>query len=185
MATSAGDGVDEAEDAAGEAAALRPLVHTAAAMDQEAIRDCVAAEFPGVDIEIGSQERGSPEVAWGDTFFIYDPNREFEGSRRFPFATIVTKDYGEFDNASNLNREGVFRLNIGVSKETYERLFPDEVPYDFTSLDTLMPHPVYGQYHFVCVVNPSDTTFETLKPLLVEAYEIAVKRAQPRIPKKK
>ena len=43
-----------------------------------------------------------------------------------------------------------------------------------------MPHPVYGPNHFVCVLNPGDTTFETVKPLLREAYEIAVKRAQQR-----
>ena len=29
-----------------------------------------------------------------------------------------------------------------------------------------MPHPVYGPNHWVCVLNPSDTTFENLKPLL-------------------
>lgn len=153
-------------------------------MDEDVIRRYIADTFAGVDIEIGSQEGGAPEIAWGDTFFIYDPKREFEGSRRFPFATIVTKDYGEFDNASRLNREGVFRLNIGVSKETYDRLFPEERTYDFAALDTLMPHPVYGKNHFVCVLNPSDPTFETLKPLLAEAYEIAVKRAQPRVSKK-
>jgi len=43
-----------------------------------------------------------------------------------------------------------------------------------------MPHPVYGPNHFVCVLNPSDATFDAIKPLLKEAHEIAVKRAQPR-----
>jgi len=128
-------------------------------------------------VEIGSREAGSPEIAWGDTFFIYDPNREFEGPRRFPFATIVIKDYGDFDNASQLDRPGVFRLNIGVSKNTYQRLFPDEAEHDFTALDRLMPHPVYGRNHFVCVLNPSDSTFERLKPLLAEAHAIAKRRA--------
>lgn len=45
-----------------------------------------------------------------------------------------------------------------------------------------MPHPVYGRNHFVCVLNPSDSTFETVKPLLSEADQIAVKRAAPRTP---
>ena len=149
-------------------------------MDEDAIRRYVESTFRGVDIQVASAEDGAPEIAWGDTFFIYDPQRNFEGTRRFPFATIVTKDYGDFDNASNLNRPGVFRLNIGVSKETFGRLFPENDERDFTALDVLMPHPVYGVNHWVSVLNPSDATFETLKPLLSEAYDIAVRRARPR-----
>lgn len=149
-------------------------------MDQESIRQAISTSFSGVDVQIASPENGAPEMAWGDTFFIYDPNRDLEATRRFPFATIVTQDYGEFDNASNLNRPGIFRLNIGVSKETFAALFGDERTHDFTALDVLMPHPIYAANHFVCVLNPSDSTFESVRPLLREAYEIAVKRAQPR-----
>lgn len=153
-------------------------------MDEESIRRYVATTFDGINVMIGSPEAGSPELAWGDTFFIYDPERNLPDSRQFPFATIVNKDYGEFDNASNLNRDGVYRLNIGVSKETFERLFPEASHHDFSALDMLMPHPIYAQYHFVGVLNPGDTTFEELKPLLSEAYEIAVRRAQPRSSRK-
>ena len=149
-------------------------------MEQDAIREYVASAFEGVDVQIASEADGAPEIAWGDTFFIYDPDRTFEGTRRFPFATIVTKDYGEFDNKSNLDRPGVFRLNIGVSKKTFASMFPSEAGHDYTSLDVVMPHPVYGSNHWICVLNPSSSTFESLKPLLVEAYEIAVQRAQPR-----
>jgi hypothetical protein len=145
-------------------------------MDQAAITHFVATTFAGVDTEVGSEEAGSPEVAWGDTFFIYDPHRNLAGSMRFPFATIVTKDYGDFDNASNLDRPGVFRLNIGVSKETYASLVDDGAEHDFTALDQLMPHPVYGRNHWICVLNPSEATFETLKPLLREAYDRVVDR---------
>jgi hypothetical protein len=148
-------------------------------LDEAAITRYIET-MPGVDVVVGSREAGSPEIAWGDTFFIYDPNRDLSDTRRFPFATIVTKDYGEFDHASALDRLGVFRLNIGVSKETFAKLFDSAEPFDFTALDRLMPHPVYGTNHFVCVLNPSDSTFDAIKPLLVEAYEIAVKRAAPR-----
>lgn len=103
-------------------------------------------------------------------------DRTLEGSRRFPFATIVTHDYGDFDNVSDLTRSGVFRLNIGVSKETYQLLFDASRQYDFGALDQLMPHPVYGRNHWICVLNPSDSTFETVRPLLADAYDIAVKR---------
>jgi hypothetical protein len=149
-------------------------------VDEASITRYIANTFKGVDVEVGSRESGAPELAWGDTFFIYDPERNLEGARRFPFATIVTKDYGDFDNLSKLDRPGVFRLNIGVSKETYGKLFDGDAEYDFTALDQLMPHPVYGRNHFVCVLNPSDSTFDELKPLLKEAYEIAVKRGGPR-----
>jgi Family of unknown function (DUF6194) len=75
----------------------------------------------GVDVVAASREGGAPEIAWGDTFFICDPDRNLDEPRRFPFATIVTKDYGDFDNASNLDRPGMFRLNIGVSKQTFAK----------------------------------------------------------------
>jgi hypothetical protein len=145
-------------------------------MDQAAIRRYIATTFAGVDAFIGSEEAGSPELAWGDTFFIYDPHRTLKGAKRFPFATIVTKDYGDFDNASNLDRPGVFRLNVGVSKETYTSLFDAAGDHDFTALDVLMPHPVYGPNHWVSVLNPSEATFEELEPLLREAYDRAVSR---------
>ena len=145
-------------------------------MDQAAITELITTMFDGVDVVVGSQEGGSPEISWGDSFFIYDPDRSLEDSRRFPFATMVTKDYGEFDNASNLDRPGVFRLNVGVSRETYRSLFDAHDEYDFTALDRLMPHPVYGRNHWVCVLNPSEATLDRLKPLLAEAYDRAVKR---------
>jgi hypothetical protein len=145
-------------------------------MDQAAITRFVSTTFPGVDVAVGSAEAGSPEIAWGDTFFIYDPDRNLEGARRFPFATIVTKDYGDFDDASDLDRSGVFRLNIGVGRETYDSLFEPGAEHDFTALDRLMPHPVYGRNHWVCVLNPSEATFELVEPLLREAYERAVER---------
>jgi hypothetical protein len=144
-------------------------------VDQDAIRRFVTATFPGVDVVIGSEQAGSPEIAWGDTFFIYDPERILEGSRQFPFATIVTKDYGDFDNASNLDRPGVFRLNVGVSRETFASLFAAGAEHDYTALDRLMPHPVYGANHWVSVLNPSDATVAALRPLLQEAYDRAVR----------
>jgi Family of unknown function (DUF6194) len=145
-------------------------------MDEASVTQYIATTFAGVDVVVASQELGAPEVSWGDTFFIHDPDRTLDAARRFPFATIVTKDYGDFDNASDLNRPGVFRLNIGIGKETYKSLFDAGRDHDFAALDQLMPHPVYGRNHWVCVLNPSDSTFETLKPLLAEAHGIAVGR---------
>jgi hypothetical protein len=48
--------------------------------------------------------------------------------------------------------------------------------HDFTALDQLMPHPVYAPQSWVSVLNPSEATFQTVQPLLAEAYELAVRR---------
>lgn len=149
-------------------------------MDEAEITRYISTVLPGVDVVVASREGGAPEIAWGDSFFIYDPDRNLDDVRRFPFATIVTKDYGDFDNASNLDRPDVFRLNIGVSKETYATLFGDGHEHDFTVLDTLIPHPVYGRNNWVSVLNPTESTFESIKPLLREAHAIAVKRVERR-----
>lgn len=149
-------------------------------MDQDTIRRHIVETYEAVDVQIAGPGDGSPEIAWGDTFFICDPRDDLEGARRFPFATIVTKDYGDFDNRSNLDREGVFRLNVGVSPETFDRLFGEQQAHDYAALDTLMPHPVYAEQHWLCVLNPTGATLKALKPLLDEAYAIARRRAEPR-----
>ena len=155
-------------------------------MDETAITQYITDTFDGVDLDVASRESGAPEVAWGDRFFFYDPDRIIPPDRRMPFATIVTKDYGDFDCASDLNRPGVFRLNLGVGKQTYQSLFGAPRPaadadgeresgYDFTALDLLLPHPVYGRQYWVCILNPSTATFEAVvRPLLAEAYDRAV-----------
>jgi hypothetical protein len=51
---------------------------------------------------------------------------------------------------------------------------------DFATLDKLIPHPVYGRNHWVSVLNPSESTFESIKPLLHEARAIAIKRVEKR-----
>jgi len=138
-------------------------------MDETSIREYIIGTFAGVDVV----------DAMGASFFFFDPEH------MFPFATIVTSD--EHDQASNLSRPSVFRLNIGVSKQTFQSLFgPGAAPsadggaedgYDFTALDRIMPHPVYGKMYWVCVLNPSDETFETkVRPRLTEAYELAVSK---------
>jgi len=144
-------------------------------VDQDAIRSFIASEFPNVADQVASPDDGSPEVAWGDTFFMHH-----DDEHHFPFATIVTKDYGDFDNLSNLDRPDVWRLNFGVSKETFDRLFPAGQNYDFAASDVLMPHPVYGPNHFVCILNPSDASFQEIRPLLDEAYRIASGRVERR-----
>jgi hypothetical protein len=47
--------------------------------------------LPGVVVVTASEATGAPEVAWGDSFFICDPDGDSPTDRRMPFATIVTK----------------------------------------------------------------------------------------------
>ncbi len=120
--------------------------------------------------------------AWGNTFFYYNPDDA--RPNEIYFASLKSDD-DDYDNASDLNRPGVFRLNIGVGKDTYFSLFdarpdlPDaeghfDAAYDFTALDRLLPHPIYGRQYWLCVLNPGPATWESLRPLLDEAYTLAV-----------
>jgi hypothetical protein len=116
-------------------------------------------------------------VNLGYTFFIY------RDDDMLPFATIASTG-NEYEKISKLDRPGVYRVNIGVSRETFKSLFgtnkPDVSAYDFTALDTIMPHPDYSAQSFICVLSPSEVTFERIKPLLAEAYDIAVKKYNQR-----
>jgi hypothetical protein len=130
-------------------------------MDETAISRYITETFDGVETISMT----------GNTFFFYGPEH------KFPFVTLVTND--EYDNDSDLQRPGVFRLNIGVRKPTFQALFATDTAHDpdFTALDRLLPHPVYGKMFWVSILNPSTTTFtSSVQPLLAEAYEIAVAR---------
>lgn len=105
----------------------------------------------------------------GDTYYFVGPDHTF------PFATLVTGD--RHDTVSNLDRPGVYRLNVGVSKPTFQSLFPAKpTEPDYAALDQILPHPVYGKMYWVCVLNPSEATFERVKALLTEAHETAMKQ---------
>ena len=92
------------------------------------------------------------------------------------FATIVTTD--EHDSASNLSRDGVFRLNIGVSRPTFERLAGGQVEPDYTALDTFLPHPVYAKQLWISILNPSEATFRNVVlPLIDEAHARLARRS--------
>lgn len=109
--------------------------------------------------------------------------------QRMPFATIVTSN--AHDRASDLDRPGVFRLNIGVPREAYEARFgpppsgpitaePVDTGHDYTARDVLMPHPIYASLGWVCIVSPKEATLEALRPLLADAHRIALKRQRRR-----
>ncbi|GAB2615689.1 DUF6194 family protein [Kribbella endophytica] len=114
-------------------------------------------------------------TANGDTFWIYDPAADLPPERQMPWATLVTSDV--YDSASNLDRPGVERLNLGLPKADYLELFPsvpDDV--DYTALDVVLPHPVYAPQYWICVVSPSEATLKELEPLTELAYRFAVRK---------
>lgn len=87
------------------------------------------------------------------------------------FATIVTTDEHDVGTPSNLAREGAFRLNIGLDKESFERVVGSAIATDYSLLDVVLPHPVYAKQRWLCVLNPSRQTFdEIVKPLVAEAH---------------
>ena len=145
------------------------------------------ADLPGVTVVTASEAGGAPKAAWGDSFFFYDPDGD-EAARKFPFATIVTKDYDGFDMASNLNRQGIYRLNVGVGRIRFEELVgysPAQHPsheedFDYTTLDCLLPHPAYAAQAWVSVLNPGDKTGGLARSLIVEAHGRAAQRHRPR-----
>lgn len=129
-------------------------------MDETALTLYITGAFEGVETQTVDD----------NTFFFYG------AERMFPFATLVTNDLN--DDASNLSRPSVYRLNIGIGKHTFRSLLGGSTAadaYDFTALDQIMPHPVYGKMYWVCILNPSAATFEnTVRPLLAEAYALDV-----------
>jgi hypothetical protein len=143
-------------------------------MNEAEITRYITETFPGVDLVVAS----------GNTFFFYNPDPREPPDHRFPIVTLVTND--EYDQFSNLSRPSAFRLNIGISKQTYRALFgaptaadgagnKSDSGYDFTTMNQVMPHPIYGRQYWVCVLNPSRATFQSaVQPLLAEAYDLAV-----------
>lgn len=119
--------------------------------------------------------------SWGEKGIFYNPNKTLK--RGVYVLTVKEKD-GDNDKASNLDREGVYRVNLGVRKNTFCGMFGEiparpskggvvDMPYDFGSIDQIIPHPVYAWISWICVLNPSESTFEKLNPLISEAYEYA------------
>lgn len=145
------------------------------------------ADLPGVVVVTASQANQAPEVAWGDSFFFFDPDDSISPDRRFPFATIVTKDYPGFDFASNLDRPSVFRLNLSVGRAYFEQLFgfpPAEISthqhaFDFTVLDEFIPHPVYAKQGWISILVPGDNTKDQLLTLITHAHQRARDRHKP------
>lgn len=122
--------------------------------------------------------------AWGEQGLFYNPDNKLARGTYF----LTVKDYdSENDTASELDRDGVYRVNFALRPDTYLSLFGDRPPrpaagdlcetgYDYSRLDTLLPHPTYAWASWVCVLSPTEATFDALSALVDEAYELAQER---------
>ncbi len=126
--------------------------------------------------------------SWGEKGIFYNPDHVLK--RGVYILTVKEKD-GDNDKGSDLDREDVYRVNMGIRKKTFTELFgavpkrPSaggivDMNYDFTALDKMLPHPVYSWMAWMCVLNPSEQTFEKLKPFIKEAYEYAKEKFKKR-----
>lgn len=134
------------------------------------------------DYIIGALAGVVPKSVWGETAFFYNPGLRF--ARGAYFATIKEKD-GDNDRASGLDRSEIWRLNMGVGRETFVTMFGRppvrpakgqaiEGPWDFRQTDLITPHPVYGWMSWISVLNPSIETWTECGLLLADAHRRAV-----------
>jgi len=130
-------------------------------------------------------EEGSehPEISWGDHFFYYAPDGQVPTNRQ-PYATVVTKDYPE-DARSRLDGSDRWRLNIHVGSPLFEQLVgyaPESIPdsVDYSQTDVFLPHPLYGAYGWVSVVNPGTSTTTAVLAALQEAHLADRRRVERR-----
>ena len=138
--------------------------------------------LPEVECLEGTADNGAPESNWGNRFFYVGPDRVR------PFATIVIRDMPGFDEDSNLARPGVFRLNIDLGRDEFQRWFgypPANFAghrhgIDFAQLDRLMPHPMYGRQAWASIINPSPRR-QDIDQLINQAHGRAVQRESRRL----
>lgn len=126
--------------------------------------------------------------SWGETALFLNPGGALK--RGVYVATIKEKD-GENDAASDLNRAGVYRLNIGVPPARFEAEFGPRPPrpakgqaspgHDYTARDRLMPHPVYGWMGWLCVLNPSERRWPQIGQLIDAAHAKSTAAAAKRV----
>jgi hypothetical protein len=137
-------------------------------MQPEAIIKYVVNNFSGV----------IPKSSWGETALFYNPEKALPHG--VYFCTLKEKN-GDNDQSSALARDGIFRLSIGISKGSYDARFGPkpkrpakggiiDTGHDFSALNELMPHPIYGWMNWVQILSPTESKFAEIIPLINEAH---------------
>lgn len=125
-----------------------------------------------------------PKDAYRERSFFYNPDRSLKNG--VYFATVKDSD-GPNDKSSRLNREGVYRLSIGIGTTEYRKLFGNlpkrppkggsvDLDYDFTALNMFMPHPIYSWGGWICINNPEEENIDSVKIFLDISYANAIKK---------
>lgn len=88
------------------------------------------------------------------------------------FATVVWTDEHDQGAPSDLSRSGVYRVNVGVDRATFERLVGGMENPDYAAFDRFVPHPVYARQRWIAILNPGhDTVHERLMPLIKAGHD--------------
>ncbi len=130
----------------------------------------------------------TPKSTWGETSLFYNPGGTLPSG--VYFCTVKEHD-GTNDRASHLDRPGVFRVALGLPRDSYEELFGPRPPrppkggvvmtgHDFTATNVVMPHPVYAWMGWVQVLSPSGDTFTSMHPLFIAAYDAVLAKFEAR-----
>jgi hypothetical protein len=102
----------------------------------------------------------------GAAFFSLD-------AKHWPnFATVVWTDEHDVGTPSNLARPDVYRVNVGVGRETFQHLVGGVTDPDYAAFDRFVPHPVYAKQRWISILNPShETARERLMPLIAAGHD--------------
>lgn len=126
--------------------------------------------------------------SWGERGIFYNPDGKLK--RGVYILTLKERD-GENDKSSNLDRENIYRVNLGVRKNTFIKMFGSipkrpskgaivDMEYDFSVTNQTLPHPIYAWMGWICSLNPTEKTFEELKSLIKEAHGYAKEKHSKR-----
>jgi hypothetical protein len=143
-------------------------------MDKEIIISKLLHKYKGLKVNMN----------WGEVGLFYNPEDKL---KKGIYLLTFKENDGENDKSSNLNRKDTFRLNLGISKKTFIKLFgyiPKrplageiiDMDYDFTKKNIIMPHPIYAWMAWICVINPDEEKFKELLPLIDEGYNLAIEK---------
>lgn len=141
-------------------------------MTKDEIRKYISCKYQGLNVT----------EAYLETTFFYNP--EMKLPRGVYFATIKEVD-GPNDKSSNLNRNAVFRLSIGIGDQEYLKLFGQrpkrpakgkiiDGDWDFSQLNVLTPHPIYGWLGWVAINNPQGENLIKAFEFIDTAYNNAI-----------
>jgi hypothetical protein len=88
------------------------------------------------------------------------------------FATVVWTDEHDMGTPSNLARPGVYRVNVGVDREAFQRLVGSMTDPDYAAFDRFIPHPIYAKQRWISILNPSHATVrDSLMPLIAAGHD--------------